>query len=285
MILGEPKSAREWWYLVAIITLCEFIFLHVIYTKGYDLDAQRAWEFGHVLVAIVLAIIAIVYSLYQGITQESNTQKLAAQIDSLNGVLKSVSNSATTLDSGMEDLKRLTAQFDKVVGGVLGQEKSLAEISSKIDKLAEPKSAPPAAPRHGADSFDKALLKSWLRAFSTLSTDCAYVFFRYDGRKYDFSHLVTIFKDTGSKDKIYAESDRAYFSGVLSTTRSMLSSMGLVSLKADESSLLSVSQPLKDALAEYFANPDPKALGYPTTHVEAFNALKNAIDKDLGPRG
>ena len=286
MELGTPNSKREWWYLIAIIMLCELIFLHLVYTKGYDQDAQRAWEFGHVLIAIVLAVIAMVYTLYQGITQQSTAQNLTANVESLNNVVRTVSTSTDRLSGGMADFQKLAGQLETLGTGVLDQGRHLAAISSKIDKMAadqEPKATPPVQGQQGQVALDKETIKAWLRALPIFSTDAAYLFWRFAGKKYEFTKLAHLFYTSltdGSTDKWTG--DPGYYAGILSGTRGIFSSMGQITLRND--GMLIVKEPLKSAMDEYFKDPNPEELGFPQKHHELFNKLVAAVDKYLAAR-
>src|SRR6266571_6692460 len=122
---GTPKSTREWFYLIAVVVLLEFIFLHSVYTYGTDKEVLAYSSFAGTITSIILALIAIIWGFVQTITQQNSAVELGKQIDSLKDAGKNVTGSAEALTEGLTHLSNVAKKLEDIGEVVTASQKGI----------------------------------------------------------------------------------------------------------------------------------------------------------------
>ncbi|QSR47261.1 hypothetical protein [Aeromonas veronii] len=122
-------SNREWIFVIILVILSQFILHQYASNMMNETQVINYISFSGTIVSIILAILAIVYSFFQSITQQSNSDKIASNLESLTGV-------ASTVNSSVD---KMTSQVD-TLNTVVNTVKSLPEdivslVSEALEKL------------------------------------------------------------------------------------------------------------------------------------------------------
>ena len=279
MELGVPKSAREWCYLIAVVVLLEFIFLHSVYTYGTDKEVLAYSTFAGTITSIILALIAIIWGFVQTITQQNSAVELGKQIDSLKNVGKDVTGSASTLTEGLTHLSSLARKLEDIGQVVTASQRGITDVSGKLGEMikAQDKIRPIIDTPDTTPAIEAKTLVEWITAANVATTNVVYCLYKLDGKKLDrpgFAKILRQANQAGLSDADKELDLTMYFRGHLAGTIGFLRAMGLLQVD-DTTDILQLSPILKKALAKYFATEDPGKLNYPTDALAGFNHLKN----------
>jgi hypothetical protein len=123
-------KTREWLYIIFIVILLQFIVQASAWIYGGNSGALGYISFAGTIVSIILAILAIVYSYVQSISQQSSSEKISNQVDKLIGITDKIDLSKQGLSETIVNLNNISSKIDKTIDhqGV---------INEKVDGLAE----------------------------------------------------------------------------------------------------------------------------------------------------
>lgn len=121
-------SNREWIFVIILVILSQFLLHQYASNVMNEIQVINYISFSGTIVSIILAILAIVYSFFQSITQQSNSDKIASNLESLTGVASSVNTSVDimgtqveTLNMVVDDVKKLPSDIVTLVSEALAK--------------------------------------------------------------------------------------------------------------------------------------------------------------------
>lgn len=122
-------SNREWIFVIILVILSQFLLHQYSSNMMNETQVINYISFSGTIVSIILAVLAIIYSFFQSITQQGNSDKIASNLESLTGVASTVNVS----------VDKMTSQVD-TLNTVVNTVKSLPEdivalVSEALEKL------------------------------------------------------------------------------------------------------------------------------------------------------
>ncbi|MFB0769887.1 hypothetical protein ACEU5N_19750 [Aeromonas salmonicida] len=121
-------SNREWIFVIILVILSQFLLHQYASNVMNEMQVINYISFSGTIVSIILAILAIVYSFFQSITQQSNSDKIASNLESLTGVASSVNTSVDimttqveTLNTVVDDVRKLPSDIVSLVSVALAK--------------------------------------------------------------------------------------------------------------------------------------------------------------------
>jgi hypothetical protein len=151
--------------IVLLIALLEFIILHFLYSAIYDFSDVKGVvsevEFGGTLISIVLALIAILYTFWQGNSQSDFNARLMGQLGRLESTGKDLALTNDKLQRNVEHGETILAGLSRVEAGILKVESGLSTLSDAMQAISpsDKDSAESALPQVGRGTPDKWLKK------------------------------------------------------------------------------------------------------------------------------
>lgn len=150
----RPQSVDSRLLMVlAIVILTQYIITTWVYNYGGNEDVVGYVSFAGTIVAIILAVLAIVYAYYQNFSQQRDSYNIASQVDLLRRVVEEMRDSERSLASEVRQLHELRAKVDESAN--LTKETRVeasalrAEIKLMLQEKAQAAAQPaPAAPDH-----------------------------------------------------------------------------------------------------------------------------------------
>lgn len=122
-------SNREWVFVIILVILSQFILHQYSSNMMNETQVINYISFSGTIVSIILAILAIVYSFFQSITQQSNSDKIASNLESLTGVASTVNTSVDTMTAQVETLNTVVDDVRKLPSDIVFL------VSSALEKL------------------------------------------------------------------------------------------------------------------------------------------------------
>lgn len=122
-------SNREWIFLIILVILSQFLIHQYASNVMNETQVINYISFSGTIVSIILAVLAIIYSFFQSITQQSNSDKIASNLESLTGVASTVNASVDKMTSQVDTL-------NTVVNTVQSLPKDIVSlVSEALEKL------------------------------------------------------------------------------------------------------------------------------------------------------
>lgn len=122
-------SNREWVFVIILVILSQFILHQYSSNMMNETQVINYISFSGTIVSIILAILAIVYSFFQSITQQSNSDKIASNLESLTGVASTVNISVDTMTAQVETLNTVVDDVRKLPSDIVSL------VSNALEKL------------------------------------------------------------------------------------------------------------------------------------------------------
>lgn len=121
-------SNREWIFVIILVILSQFLLHQYASNMMNETQVINYISFSGTIVSIILAILAIVYSFFQSMTQQGNSDKIANSVESLTTVASTVNQSVDTmivqaniLNSVVDDVRNLPSDIVSLVSETLEQ--------------------------------------------------------------------------------------------------------------------------------------------------------------------
>lgn len=127
-------STREWWLLILIMVLAQFIVHWLAYQYGGSPNALGYISFAGTLVSIVLGLIAIIYSFVQSISQTSTVIEIREQVDRLISAGEDIAQSKSDMHASAIELSGIADELTKRVSE---NTSATQEFSGRINKMSE----------------------------------------------------------------------------------------------------------------------------------------------------
>lgn len=122
-------KTREWLYIVFIVILLQFIVQAAAWLYGGNSGALGYISFAGTIISIILAVLAIVYSYVQSISQQSSAERISSQVDKLIGITDKIDSSKQGLNDTIAHLTNVSSKIDESIN-------YQGEIKDKVDNLA-----------------------------------------------------------------------------------------------------------------------------------------------------
>ncbi|QZA76429.1 hypothetical protein K4H28_08700 [Deefgea tanakiae] len=122
MFWRKSNSTKSEWIMFNII--CFLLFICVLYffrdfffhsvLLSQDKRLFDAISFAGTVVSIVLGVLAIIYTIFQGFSSQSSSERLAIEIDKLSGVANSSKRQQEKLEASLSGVDSILVLTDKV---------------------------------------------------------------------------------------------------------------------------------------------------------------------------
>ncbi len=104
-----------WALVVFLVIVVQYVIGGWVAGYGADPAVLSHVSFAGTIVSIILALLAIVYTYYQGFAQQRDAVALASQIEALGGVANGMRASGDVLSAGLAQIRSLGDQLDRSV--------------------------------------------------------------------------------------------------------------------------------------------------------------------------
>ena len=125
-------KTREWLLIIFIVMLVQFIVQVSAWLYGSNQSALGYISFAGTIVSIILAVLAIVYSYVQSITQQNSSNTIANQVNKLIDVVERVDDSKSELNVSLDKLRGIRERLET---SVAYQEKTHAAVDDINKKM------------------------------------------------------------------------------------------------------------------------------------------------------
>ncbi|KTS79041.1 hypothetical protein NS274_04110 [Pseudomonas oryzihabitans] len=137
-------KTREWLYIIFIVILLQFIIQAAAWLYGGNSGALNYISFAGTIVSIILAVLAIVYSFVQSISQQTSSEKISNQVEKLINVTNKIETSKEGLSDAVKHLSNMAQKLDESIAHQGQIKVQVDNIAAKFD----------ASMRHGSLSKD-----------------------------------------------------------------------------------------------------------------------------------
>ncbi len=128
-------KTREWIMVIFIVILIQFIVQGSAWIYGTNNSALGYISFAGTIVSIILAVLAIVYSYVQSITQQNSSNTISKQVDKLINVADRVDESKNELSVSLGKLYDVSENIDKTLSEQEKIHSTVKTIDSKVETL------------------------------------------------------------------------------------------------------------------------------------------------------
>lgn len=125
-------KTREWIYTIIIVVLVQFLIQFSAWLYSGNVGALNYISFAGTLISIVLAVLAIIYSYVQSVSQANTTLNITKQVDSLIRATKNIDLSKAQLLNTLDQLAGISEKIDKSIGHQENIDGKVTEIHSKL---------------------------------------------------------------------------------------------------------------------------------------------------------
>jgi hypothetical protein len=132
-------KTREWLFLIFIVILVQFIIQASAWLYSGNSGASSYVSFAGTIVSIILAVLAIVYSFVQTVTQQNAVNIIGREVDRLSGVSKSISDNEEKIKGTVSSLGEVSKKIDKSISNQETITKKVDGISGAVEKMANEK--------------------------------------------------------------------------------------------------------------------------------------------------
>lgn len=126
-------KTREWLYIIFIVVLLQFIIQVAAWLYGGNSGALNYISFAGTIVSIILAVLAIVYSFVQSISQQSSSEKISSQVEKLIGVTNNIEVSKEGLSDTIRSLSSMAQKIDESIAHQGQIKVQVDNIAAKFD--------------------------------------------------------------------------------------------------------------------------------------------------------
>lgn len=151
---GVKFSTREWWLLISIALLVQFIVHWLSYQYGGSSNALGYISFAGTLVSIILGLVAIIYSFVQSISQTSTVIEIREQVEKLISAGEDITKSKNDLHASAIELSGIADELTKRVSENTSITQEFAGRFSKLSEIFEFGRATPTPTPTPTPSFD-----------------------------------------------------------------------------------------------------------------------------------
>ena len=128
-------SRREWFFVIFIIMLTQFIVQFIAFIYAGNSSALGYISISGTIVSIILALLAIIYSYYQSTSQANSSSSLNSQIDKLIGIVDKVKTDKSDFSHELEQLSDIREKIDSTFTLQKVSHAQVRELTGTIDEL------------------------------------------------------------------------------------------------------------------------------------------------------
>ena len=134
MSKGVKFSTREWWLLIFILILIQFVVQWFSYQYSGSSNALGYISFAGTLVSIILGLVAIIYSFVQSISHTSTVAEIKDQVERLILAGVDITKSKDDLHASAFELSKIA---DDLASKVTENTSATKEIVGSVSKLSD----------------------------------------------------------------------------------------------------------------------------------------------------
>jgi hypothetical protein len=283
----DAPSTLKWLLLILIVILLQYILTGWVGEYGNNTNIVSHVSFAGTIVSIILAVLAIVYTYYQGLSQWQDSSNLTAQVSQLSYLVKDVAESRLGLTSEVDRIAELGEKLDRSLVVAEESRSLVGGVAAKIEamKAHSDRSAtePTPLPRADGTALGVRVARSagptQLAMYYAIQLGCQR---RWSTRRVAMDLVVEAAKRKG----VTSEAIHHWYDGILTGSWYLLLDLDLVKmeLRDDELHYVSISSDFEHALAERVAAAE--SVEGPALDVSALRALIVELDaKGTGPSG
>lgn len=128
-------SRREWFFVIFIIMLIQFIVQFIAFIYAGSSSALGYISISGTIVSIILALLAIIYSYYQSTSQANSSSSLNSQIDKLIGIVDKIKTDKSDFGHELDQLADIREKIDSTFSLQKVSHAQVRELTDTIDDL------------------------------------------------------------------------------------------------------------------------------------------------------
>lgn len=128
----ERFKNREWLMTGIILILFQFIIQSAAWLYGDSKSALNYISFAGTIVSIILAVLAIIYSYIQNISQQNSATTISSQVDKLISVADTINSSKKELSKSLSHLKKVSVKLDYSLSSQYQIKSSIEDLNRKL---------------------------------------------------------------------------------------------------------------------------------------------------------
>ena len=132
-------SRREWFFVVFIIMLVQFIVQFFAFIYAGSSSALGYISISGTIVSIILALLAIIYSYYQSTSQAHSSSSLNSQIEKLIAIVDTVKTNKADFSVEIEQLADIRDKIDSSINLQRASHAQVRELTDVISDLSDNK--------------------------------------------------------------------------------------------------------------------------------------------------
>lgn len=148
-------SKREWFFIIFIIVLVQFIVQYSAFLYSGSSTALSYISFSGTIVSIILALLAIIYSYYQSASQANSSSSLNSQIDKLIGIVDTIKTNKADFSIELEQLSEIRDKIDSSMNLQRVSHAQVRELADTIEDLRDNNLSGVYAKENDGDYFSK----------------------------------------------------------------------------------------------------------------------------------
>jgi len=126
-------KSREWIYIIVIVVLVQFFVQVSAWLYSGNSGALNYISFAGTLISIILAVLAIIYSYVQSVSQTNTSLNITKQVDSLILATKNIDLSKSQLLNTLDQLNGISEKIDRSIGHQERIDGKVDEIFSRVN--------------------------------------------------------------------------------------------------------------------------------------------------------
>lgn len=272
---GIKFSTREWWFLISIMLLIQFIIHWLSYQYGGSSNALGYISFAGTLVSIILGLVAIIYSFVQSISQTSTVVEIREQVERLISAGEDITKSKNDLHASALELSGIADELAKKVSENTNITREFTGRFGNLSEVVDFNLARSSYSTHsiGPDKEPDSEGRSVIYSERVLMTIMSLVISEGAKRKLSLNETQEIILMPFSNKQKY-EYSYEFFCGALTALAFSLETEGLVTLSEDDA--LEVKISVKPEFEAHIEKVASKTLGGDNQYFADFwSTVKN----------
>lgn len=234
---NKPFSKREWFFLIALIVLIQFIAQWLSFEYKDSSNALGYVSFAGTIVSIILAVLAIIYSYIQSASQQSSSEKITSQVDKLVDVVSKIDTSKISFSTELSKLKDINDKIDKTMSSQQEISVNVSKLHGRIDQINPYSKINPVSERQKLGDTEELYEKPLASGVGGLSLVSIGLYFAEKSKK-SVNQVLTDYLNAYWVSKIKTKSEKirvaSYNEGYLTASCHMLLAFDLMSLDSKE---------------------------------------------------
>ncbi|WP_124597206.1 hypothetical protein [Burkholderia stagnalis] len=242
------KEVRFGPQAIVIVVFVEFFVLHFLYSAIYDFSEVKnvvsEVEFGATLISIVLAVVAILYTFWQGISQGDFNATLMGQLGRLEKIGSDLSTNNERLHENVVHSKNISDDLTRIGSAVFSVKDEVSSLGSVLQTFVAPAransvpSVPVIAENNTPTTVQRTKsekLAEWAILFGSPMARKAVVY-SFSRNNINMEEPIEVCKDFTRIEEPGKEDDKAIvylYGGALLTVMAALRAAGVIATKKD----------------------------------------------------